>query len=104
MNLLRKNIEYTIQQRLANELNGEIETLTPVGKIDLETDDEVIEIKAFSKWKHAIGQIQSYNFYKNKTMRIHLFYTNDKELIKLPRIQEVCKLHDIRCTTEKCAF
>ncbi len=75
------NKESQISDRIAQELNGAREVVTPCGNIDVLTDNEVIEVKAFSGWKSAIGQVCAYaTFYPDKIKRIHLFDCNDKDL------------------------
>lgn len=99
-----RKIEYTIQQRLAAELDGECEVPTEVGFIDILTQSEVIEIKSMSRWLHAVGQIQGYyTFLNNKSliMRIHLFYFNTSELDKMPLIEKLCNKYDIKVTIEQ---
>lgn len=71
-----KQDERKIQLRLAKEMQGQIEVNTIVGNIDLLTDTEIIEIKRWSEWKTALGQILAYSrYYPDKTKRIHLFGT-----------------------------
>jgi hypothetical protein len=83
--------EHEIQERLQSELFGEIEVVTPFGRIDLLTDTEIIEIKYGDNWKNALGKILVYGkFYPNHTKVIHLF---DMEEDK--NISEFCKDFDI---------
>lgn len=67
--------EREIQVMLQGKNPGsETEVETPVGKIDLLTLDEIIEIKIMRKWKHAVGQILCYKtYYPTHGMRIYLF-------------------------------
>ncbi len=85
--------EKQIQEKLKSELNAESEIKTPVGYIDLETSDEIIEIKEIKNWKHAVGQILCYGMYINKQKCIYLFgdETDDTESI----IMETCSKLDI---------
>lgn len=51
-----------------------VEVNTPVGKIDILTEREIIEVKKASAWKSAVGQILVYgHYYPNHQKRIHLF-------------------------------
>lgn len=69
-----KEREYEIQLRLAKELNAEMEVKTPTGFIDLLNEESIIEIKRYSHWKHALGQIICYSkFYPLKQKVIYLF-------------------------------
>lgn len=96
-NLENNKKEYQIQQRLHEELGGQIEVETEVGYIDLLTDAEIIEIKDGKCWKHAVGQILSYSIdYPNHKKRIHLF---DIEKNKI--IEDRCDIYDIKVTYEE---
>ena len=68
------NPEYQVVKRLQTELGGQIEVVTAVGRIDLLTNTEVIEVKEVSDWKAALGQILAYSsFFPEHIKRIHLF-------------------------------
>lgn len=66
--------EHNIVLKLNNKLNGQLEVDTPCGKIDIVTNTEIIEVKKYKLWKHALGQILVYGYYyPDKNKRIHLF-------------------------------
>ena len=66
--------EKKIQMRMQKEMKGKIEVYTDVGKIDLLTDSEIIEIKHAAQWKSGVGQLLCYARYKPRnTKRLHLF-------------------------------
>jgi len=66
--------EYNIVLKLNDKLNGQLEVVTQCGKIDIVTNTEIIEVKEYKLWKHALGQILVYGYYyPNKNKRIHLF-------------------------------
>ena len=68
-----KQEEKLIVNKLNEKIKGKLEVPTPIGRIDIVSDTEIIEIKAFKNWKSAIGQIISYAyFYPTKNKRIHL--------------------------------
>ena len=78
------NPEYQVVKRLQTELGGQIEVVTAVGRIDLLTETEIIEVKQVSDWKSALGQILTYaGFFPEHTKRIHLFgdCTPEKKLV-----------------------
>src|SRR5919199_1701116 len=52
-----------------------------VGRLDLLTDQEVIEVKPAKEWKEALGQVLVYQtYFENEKPRIHLFISlKDKE-------------------------
>jgi hypothetical protein len=71
---IHESTEKEIQLRMQKELDAESEVKTGSGYIDLLTDDQVIEIKYGSNWKHAIGQVYVYgSYYPDREKRIHLF-------------------------------
>jgi len=68
------NLEYQVVQRLQAKLGGQTEVVTAVGRIDLLTETEIIEVKQVSDWKAALGQILTYSaFFPEHTKRIHFF-------------------------------
>ncbi|ARV58090.1 hypothetical protein BZZ01_05075 [Nostocales cyanobacterium HT-58-2] len=70
----RNTIEDTVCDRLHSQLGGLREVETPVGRIDLLTDTEIIEVKNIKDWKAAIGQVLAYSgFFPEHRKRLHLF-------------------------------
>jgi hypothetical protein len=68
------NPEYQVVQKLKDKLGGQTEVVTAIGRIDLLTETEIIEVKQVSDWKAALGQILTYSaFFPEHTKRIHLF-------------------------------
>lgn len=93
------NSEGWYQARLAKKLCGETEVSTPVGRIDIVTKTEIIELKNAKNWKGAIGQIKSYGkFYPDHKLRIHLFGKLTKT--KLQHIKSICESEHITLTWE----
>lgn len=77
-----------IKFRLFNKLINYkpiIEAPCRIGKIDILTNTEAIEIKPTKNWKHAVGQALTYGISTNKSPRIHLYGSkrlcNNKEKI-----------------------
>jgi hypothetical protein len=62
-NHLEVNLEVEVSRRLASSLNAEREVRTPVGRIDVLSEDYVIEVKEFSQWKAGFGQVFVYQQY-----------------------------------------
>lgn len=92
--------EQQVRDRLQSELGGQTEVITAVGRIDLLTNTQIIEVKGFSEWKSALGQILAYSaFFPTHQKRIHLF-GNEIQLIKLPSIEFACLSFDILVTGE----
>lgn len=81
-----KKVQASLVKRIGKLANPVIEVNTPVGKIDILTDHEIIEVKNILAWKSAVGQILIYgHYYTNHQKRIHLFgqcCSNTKQLIR----------------------
>ena len=89
-------IEKDIQNRLYKELGGIKEYETKSGKIDLLTNNELIEIKLHDNWKQGLGQLLVYNEYiTNHNMRLHLFDGK-----KTDEIINICNKFNIIVTWE----
>jgi hypothetical protein len=87
------------QSRLAKKLGGKTEVFTPVGKIDILTKSEVIEVKVAANWKSALGQVKSYGkFYPKHRLRIHLFGKLTPS--NLENIQSICADENVTLTYE----
>jgi hypothetical protein len=95
-----KGTEAWYRDKLARELGGKTEVyIDKVGRIDVLTNTEIIEVKNTKGWKSAIGQIKSYGqYYPKHKMRVHLFGKLTES--KLETIQRVCKLEGITLTWE----
>ena len=95
-------VESTVQRILEEKLlklglNPALEVPTPFGRIDILTDDSIIEIKSYCRWKDAVGQVQAYGyFYPGKKMRIHLFDVPDDA--DLTEIRKFMKTKNIELT------
>lgn len=87
------------RDRLARELNGEIEVSTPVGRIDVLSSREIIEVKVAHQWKHALGQVLAYgHYYPYHQKRIHLYGEHSPADIAQARQQ--CQRHEVKVTWE----
>lgn len=96
----QNNIETKIRDRMKEELGGAVEVVTPVGRIDLLTATEIIEIKRINDWKEALGQLLAYSpSFPQHTKRIHLFGKSD--LAKLTAARTTCKEFNITVTFEE---
>ncbi|KAK3253409.1 hypothetical protein CYMTET_37408 [Cymbomonas tetramitiformis] len=80
--LLRRRVscpilEKHVRDTVAKSLNGTTEVVADAGRIDVVTDDEIIEVKHVAAWKHAYGQVKSYMtcIGARHYGRIHLFGT-----------------------------
>ena len=97
----QKNLEAEITDALHKHLGGLTEVSTPAGRIDLLTDEEIIEVKRITDWKAALGQILVYSaFYPEHRKRIHLF-GKCSELTKLPDVEAACLAFDVNVTAEE---
>ena len=88
-----KNNESYYQKFLETLLNGTHKRLK-CGITDITTDDFHAEIKNWSDWKEAVGQLICYNKHDPKNeMRLYLFGSCNEK--KLNMIHEDCKSFDI---------
>ncbi len=70
-----------------------------MGRIDILTKTELIEVKRVNGWKSAIGQVKSYGrYYPDHCLRIHLFGQLTQKL--LLTIQDHCQSENISLTWE----
>lgn len=94
-------IEKKIRNRLHSQLGGLTEVMTPVGRIDLLTESEIIEVKQIPDWKGALGQVLVYSaFYPEHQKRIHLF-GSQTELEKLTDVEAACLSFNVLVTGEE---
>ena len=98
-------LEHEIVSRLIKRENliATRELQVGAGFIDIVTNDEIIEVKEASSWKHALGQVLAYKFSlgdKNKKMRIHLFSYDDKNVENMSEIVKICNFYDVNVTCE----
>ena len=78
--------EKRIQKTLQEKWGGDVEVITPVGRIDLLTHTAVVEIKDVRQWKAALGQILVYhNYYPSHEMILVFFgasHSSFKEIVE----------------------
>lgn len=92
--------ESYFRDKLADELNGDVEVEVINGYVDIITDDEIIEVKRMKRWKQAIGQIMVYGLHlDNYKKRIHLI--DDLSNYNRWLIEDACRELDIKVTFEK---
>ncbi len=97
---IKKCIEKKIQSKLAKQEGGTVEVPTPVGRIDVLTSTQIIEVKEWRRWKEALGQILSYaEYYPDRERRVHLFgCPTDVEVFQ---IETIFKKYEILTTWEE---
>jgi hypothetical protein len=99
-----KGLESIVRDRLQQQIGGESEVVTPIGRIDLLTVDELIEVKFAPDWKEAMGQVLAYGaFFPSHQKRLHLFHPKNNNLSCLTEAQRICSELDILVTTEETA-
>ena len=88
----KSQTEKVWQKKIATQINGRMEVTTPVGRIDVLSDDLVGEVKEARQWKHALGQVQAYShFYKDRRKVLYLFGDVENQ----SDIKYVCSLLDV---------
>ena len=96
---IKRNESY-YRDKLARSLNGQTAVVVPVGRIDILTSNQIIEVKHVKRWKSALGQIITYGvYYPHHQKRIHLFGVdhNNSQVIL---IKEQCQYQNIIATFE----
>jgi len=97
-----KVLEKSIQEKLHKLYGGKREVTTPVGRIDLLTDTEIIEVKESNGWKAALGQIISYgSFYPDHRKRLYLFGDYPKNIYEC---FQLCKQNKVSVTFDYTAL
>ncbi|MBW4499449.1 MAG: hypothetical protein KME57_07740 [Scytonema hyalinum WJT4-NPBG1] len=85
---------------LSEKLGGIYSISIPGGKVDILTYTEIIEVKEYSRWKEALGQILAHGyFYPHLEKRIHLIGSGDTDS-SLIYIKEICNGHGIIVTVQ----
>jgi hypothetical protein len=98
--LIKIDTEKIISDRISKEENGEREIyMKNTGhRIDVLTEEYIIEVKTYSNRIKAIGQVFYYRSdYPNKKLWIHLFDHNDH---RDKTFELTCKNNDIKLTYE----
>lgn len=92
-------LEKTIQQKLAYILDGVCEVNTPIGRIDVLTNNSVIEVKHVKYFKAAMGQVLSYGvYYPSHKKKLYLFGRVSKR--RRWDIELACKKFDVEVIFE----
>lgn len=97
-------VESRVRDALANKLGAATEVRCKYGMIDILSDTEIIEVKVYRHWKHALGQCVSYGLcFPGRSRRLHLYAeSSDWESAKrrLETICEACSSFGVRVTLE----
>jgi len=97
-----KNVEQQVRDRLHQTLGGLIEVITALGRIDLLTDTEIIEVKHIKDWKGALGQVIAYgSLYPTHQKRLHLFGAHIHRTKSLSALRETCLSLNVAVTVEE---
>jgi hypothetical protein len=75
--------EVTIQKALHAREGGEMEVETPVGFVDLITNEYVIEVKHVIDWKDATKVLLYAHHFPSRKPRVHLFGGHSKTFREL---------------------
>lgn len=92
--------EAYFRDNLASIENGNTEVSCIIGRVDVLTETEVIEIKFYKRWKEALGQVLSYVlFFPDKSPRVHLILPQE---FSIPTPVIKCfNNYNVRLTTEE---
>lgn len=95
---VKRDMEKEISDNIAKKINGRREVICEAGSIDILTDNEIIEVKNYRQWKHAIGQLLVYEKSLKRDYKkvLYLFGRCPEDYLKV--ITTYCKeLHIILC-------
>ena len=85
----KRLLESQIQDRLSKQLGCRKEVSCPYGRVDLLSDDLLVEIKNAVAWKSAVGQLLVYSsYFPNRRNIIYLF--NVPKKFNLYAVKETC--------------
>lgn len=93
-----KTYECVVTRKLSKELGGKIEVGSRYGKIDILTDEAIIEVKRYKSWKHALGQILIYSIdYPNHKKMLYLYGTSKPRKSAWELICNACLKFGVEC-------
>lgn len=93
-----KTYEWVVTRKLSKELGGKIEVGSRYGKIDILTDEAIIEVKRYKSWKHALGQILIYSIdYPNHKKMLYLYGTSKPRKSAWELICNACLKFGVEC-------
>lgn len=96
-------METGCEKRVADALQaqegGRREVQCSLGRVDLVTGNEIVEVKTITSWKHALGQVLAYrSCFDNYGARIHLFSQGDGQIVDVTAIYRLCEPLGVRVT------
>jgi hypothetical protein len=78
----------------AKRIGGLVEVRSGSGFCDILTDDEIVEVKVFACWRHALGQVLAYSYiHGERSCRIHLF---DAPECRLEEVNLICSKFGVK--------
>lgn len=90
--------EWVITKKLMMEIGGEVEVGSRYGKIDLLTEDSIIEVKRYKSWKHALGQLLVYSIdYPNHKKMLYLYGSAKPRKSSWELICDACSKFGVKC-------
>ena len=92
--------EKVIQRKLEKHFNAG-SRVTPVGIIDILTEDKMIEIKAWSGWKTALGQMLAYGRFYPEHEKIVYFYGSKIPDSTLEVLKDTYEIYNISIMTKE---
>lgn len=90
--------EWVITKKLMKKIGGKVEVGSKYGKIDLLTEDSIIEVKRYKSWKHALGQILVYSLdYPYHKKMLYLYGKQKPRNSMWSLICEACNKFEVEC-------
>lgn len=85
--------ESKLRDAIKTRIGGQSEVSVSTGRIDLLTDEELIEVKNVKGWKDGVGQLLIYGSdFPDRDLRLHLFGKCEIKLLKII-IQKCADFH-----------
>ena len=81
---------------LAKQLNGKTEQQINMGRVDIVTEKEAIEIDWLYKWHEGLGQALHYSIETKKQPTLALISLSTNDTVKLDYIRGICGKLGIR--------
>lgn len=79
-------------------VHPKLEVRTPAGVIDILTDDEIYELKTFSGWRGAIGQLCAYGYIYPDHKKVLILFDAPLKEEATKLIRAICETLNIQVT------
>lgn len=100
--ILNSKVEQRVRDRIHSKMGGLKGVITSIGKIDVLTHSEIIEVSQVEEWKPALSRVLAFGaFYPDHKKHLHLLHDSPIDLTKFGQIQRACLELDVVATFEE---